>query len=48
MEDVIRDNVAYKILAFNIIRMEENEEENTFWYHCGRLVKALRGDFLDN
>ena len=42
MEDVIRDNVAYKILAFNIIRMEENEEEeNTFWYHCGRLVKSL-------
>ena len=40
--DVIRCNVAYKIAAYNIIRMEEEEEEEeTFWYHCARLVKAI-------
>ena len=36
------DNVKYKILAYNIVRMEENEEDiETFWYHCARLVKSI-------
>ena len=38
--DTIEDNVKNKIFAYNVIRMEEEEEE--FWYHCGRLVKAIR------
>ena len=38
----INNNVEYKILAYNIIRMEEDEEkEKSFWMHCGRMVKAL-------
>ena len=40
--EVVKRNIIYKILAYNIIRMEEDEEdEETFWYHCARLVKAL-------
>ena len=42
MKDIKR-NIVYKIFVYNIIRMEEEEEEEeTFWYHCARLVKAIR------
>ena len=38
----INNIVKYKILAYNIIRMEEDEEkEKSFWMHCARMVKAL-------
>ena len=40
--DVIKYNVENKIYAYNIIRMEEEEEEEEFWYHCARLVNAIR------
>ena len=39
LRDTIADIVRYKLFAYNVIRMEE--EEDTFWYHCGRLVGAL-------
>ena len=39
---MIDNNVRYKLLAYNIIRMEEDEkEEKNFWMHCGRMVKAF-------
>ena len=38
----IENIVKYKLLAYNIIRMEEDEkEEESFWMHCGRMVKAF-------
>ena len=41
--DIIKHNVKNKIFAYNVIRMEEEEEEEEeFWYHCGRLVKAIK------
>ena len=41
--NTIGDNVKNKIFVYNVIRMEEEEEEEEeFWYHCGRLVKAIR------
>ena len=37
----IINNIKYTILVYNIMCMEENEKEDeTFWYHCTRLVKA--------
>ena len=40
--NTIGDNVKNKVFVYNVIRMEEEEEEEEFWYHCGRLVKAIR------
>ena len=34
----IADIVRYKLFAYNVIRMEE---EDAFWYHCGQLVGAI-------
>ena len=39
---LIKRNVENKIFAYNVIRMEEEEEEETFWMHCGRVVKTIR------
>ena len=45
----IENNVKYKLLAYNIIQMEEDEEEEeSFWMHCGRMVKALALFFKEN
>ena len=42
----INNNIEYKLLAYNIIRMEEDEEEEkSFWMHCGRMVEALTSFF---
>ena len=40
-DDIIRDNVRYKKFAYDVIRMEEDEEKDTFWYHCAKLVKTI-------
>ena len=42
----INNNVEYKLLAYNIIRMgEDEEEEKSFWMRCGRMVEALASFF---
>ena len=40
--DSIKYNIENKIFAYNVIRMGEEEEKESFWYHWGRLVKAIR------
>ena len=31
-----------KIFAYDVIRMEENEEDVRFWYICGKFADAIR------
>ena len=49
MENFIRNKVQYEKFPYDVIWMEEDEEkENSFWYHCARLVKTLTTYYNEN
>ena len=35
-------HLKIKIFAYDVIRMEENEEDVRFWYICGKFADAIR------
>ena len=38
----MESHLKIKIFAYDVIRMEENEEDVRFWYICGKFADAIR------